>query len=84
MDTVTRALGSAIGGFIHTFNPEAVIIGGGLSEAGGSFLQAVEREVNARTSPSMRKACRILPAYVGADSGVIGAAAQVWHYQFAQ
>lgn len=81
MDCVTRALGTVVAGFIHTFNPEAIIIGGGVSEAGELFFKALDKEVHTRTTPAMRAECRILPAYVGADSGVIGAAAQVWHYQ---
>jgi glucokinase len=40
----------------------------------------LDEAVQARTSDSMRKVCRLLPAYVGADAGVIGAAAQVWYY----
>ncbi|MDB4866471.1 MAG: family transcriptional regulator [Cohnella sp.] len=80
MDRVIRALGSAIAGFIHTFNPEAVIIGGGVSETGSVFFESLDEAVQARTSDAMRQACRILPAYVGADAGVIGAAAQVWYY----
>ncbi|TJY44543.1 ROK family protein [Cohnella pontilimi] len=80
MDRVIRALGSAVAGFIHTFNPEAVIIGGGVSETGPVFLDALNEAVQARTSAAMSKACRLLPAYVGTDAGVIGAAAQVWHY----
>lgn len=80
MDTVFRALGAAVAGFIHTLNPQAVIIGGGVSGTGPVFFEALEKEVKARTSPGMRKVCRLLPAYVGADAGVIGAAAQVWLY----
>jgi glucokinase len=80
MDRVIRALASAVAGFIHTFNPEAVIIGGGVSETGPVFFDALDKAVQVRTSDAMRKACRLLPAYVGADAGVIGAAAQVWYY----
>lgn len=81
MEVVFRALGTAVAGIIHALNPQAVIIGGGISETGARFLEALEREVRHRTFPSMREACRVLPAYVGADAGVIGAAAQVWHYE---
>lgn len=80
MDRVIRALGAAVAGFIHIFNPQAVIIGGGISETGPVFFEALEKQVNKRATPGMLKVCRLLPAYVGADAGVIGAAAQVWHY----
>ncbi|WP_274650321.1 ROK family protein [Paenibacillus humicola] len=78
MALAIRALGTAVSGYIHAFNPEAVIIGGGVAEAGGPFFRALEAEVNDRTSSRMREACRILPAYIGSDAGVIGAAGQVW------
>ncbi|MCC3377393.1 ROK family protein [Cohnella sp. REN36] len=80
MDRALRALGAAIAGYIHMFNPEAVIVGGGVAEAGEPFFAALETQVRRRTSAAMRDACRLLPAYVGADAGVIGAAAQIWHY----
>ncbi|MBD2870180.1 ROK family protein [Paenibacillus arenilitoris] len=80
MDRVIRALASAVAGIIHAFNPQAVIIGGGVSGAGDAFFAALAKEAAARTSPSMRGDCRIVPAGVGANAGVIGAAAQVWHY----
>ncbi|ANA81301.1 ROK family protein [Paenibacillus glucanolyticus] len=80
MRIVIRALGSAIAGYIHTFNPEAVVVGGGVAQSGPRFLQALDQEVNARTSSYMRGCCRLIPANFGSDAGVIGAAAQVWHY----
>jgi glucokinase len=80
MDTAIRALASAIGGIIHTFNPQAIIIGGGVAEAGEPFFAALTKHAEARTSPSMWNDCRIMPASAGANAGVIGAAAQVWLY----
>lgn len=78
MDSVIRALSAAIAGLIHAFNPQAVIIGGGVAEAGEPFFAALTEQAEARTSPSMWNDCRIIPASVGANAGVIGAAAQVW------
>ncbi|QTH41518.1 ROK family protein [Cohnella sp. LGH] len=80
MGIAIRALAAAIAGYIHMCNPQAVIVGGGVSETGSVFLDELDREVRGRTSPSVRSAYRLLPAYVGNDAGVIGAAAQVWLY----
>jgi len=55
-------------------------VGGGVAEAGSAFLETLDLEVRNRTSPSVRSDYRLLPAYVGNDAGVIGAAAQVWLY----
>ncbi len=80
MGVAIRALAAAIAGFIHMCNPQGVIVGGGVSETGPAFLEELDREVRGRTSPSVGSAYRLLPAYVGNDAGVIGAAAQVWLY----
>ncbi|WP_035155549.1 ROK family protein [Cohnella thermotolerans] len=79
MDTALRALGAAVAGYIHAFNPQAVVIGGGVPEAAGpAFLEALNREVRSRTTPGMSGACRIRAASLGADAGVVGAGALVW------
>lgn len=80
MDIAIRALAAAIAGYIHMCNPQAVILGGGVAEAGAPFLNALDQEIKSRTSTAVRSAYRLLPAYVGNDAGVIGAAAQVWLY----
>lgn len=80
MEVVIRALATAVAGIIHTLNPQAIILGGGVSEAGALLMEALEREAALRTSPSMWANCRIIRSPLGSHSGVIGAAAQVWHY----
>jgi glucokinase len=80
MDIVIRALASGISGFIHTFNPEAVIIGGGVAQAGERFLHSIRQETERRTSAAMWKAVQLEPAAAGNHAGVIGAALQMWHY----
>lgn len=81
MDTVIRALAVSVSGFIHTFNPQAVIVGGGVASSGERFMNALDARVQEYTMPAMRRAARLLPAYRGASSGVIGAAAQHWFEQ---
>jgi glucokinase len=56
-------------------DPEAVIVGGGLGLAGGlyweSFVQATRAHIYAEDTRQLP----ILPAALGADVGIIGAAA---------
>lgn len=78
MSTVVQALGTGIAGMIHIFNPQAILLGGGVADAGEPLIAAVRKEAYRRTSARMRDACAILPASVGNRAGVIGAAAQVW------
>ncbi|MDQ1301711.1 MAG: glucokinase, partial [Chloroflexota bacterium] len=72
-----RALGVAITNVLYVLNPEAVVIGGGVAQAGEPFLAQVRAAVVECAMPEF--ACTpILPAALGADSGLVGAAAQVW------
>ncbi|MBP1961597.1 ROK family protein [Paenibacillus aceris] len=80
MEETIAVLGSALASLVHIFNPELIIIGGGVAEAGDGFLNGIRREMAARTMPSMHDGVRIEKAYRGNWSGMIGAALQVWEY----
>lgn len=80
MDETFAALGTALASLIHMFNPEVVIIGGGVTEAGEKFMNRVREEVSRRTMRSFLEGLRIEPAFQGNLSGMIGAALQVWEY----
>ncbi len=68
-------LGVGMAGVINTFEPELLAIGGGLSRAGGLFMEAAEREARARALPALSERVAISLARAGADAGVIGAGA---------
>jgi glucokinase len=69
-----RYLGVAIGSFINTFNPELVVIGGGVAGALGLMRRAMLREVKARAFSEAVAQTRIVKAALGAEGGVVGAA----------
>jgi glucokinase len=71
----TRALGAAVAGLVHVFDPEVIILGGQISMAGDSLFQEVEREVWWRTWGLLRRHVPVVPPQVSDPSGVIGAAA---------
>jgi glucokinase len=81
MNIVIKALSTGISGFIHMFNPQAVIIGGGVSEAGLPFFTEIRKETARRTVPAMWNVVDLIPSSVGVNSGIIGAAAQLWYYE---
>ena len=70
-------LGVAIAGFINVLDPELVVIGGKMSEAGQILMREIRRNVKGRTMPSRYKCPQIVRARLGADAGLIGAAALV-------
>jgi glucokinase len=68
-------LGVAIATFVNIFNPEVVVIGGGVMAAGDLLLDPARREVAARALPPSRDEVQIVAAHFGMEAGMIGAAA---------
>ncbi|MFF2886334.1 ROK family protein [Paenibacillus sp. NPDC057967] len=81
MDETIAALGSAITSLIHIFNPELIIIGGGVAESGAPLLERLRQEVSRYTMPSFAEGVQIETARLGNWSGMIGAALQAWEYE---
>ena len=68
-------LGIGLAGFVNVFNPEIIAIGGGAARAGDLILDAARHEVRLRAMSPSRDLVKIKEATLGADSGVLGAAA---------
>lgn len=81
MNETIAALGTAIASLIHLFNPELIIVGGGVAEAGKLLMERLREEVSRRAMPSLAEGVRIEAAYRGNWSGMIGAALQIWEYE---
>ena len=56
-------------------NPERFLIGGGIAAAGELLLAPIRRTVDRRAVPLQRRTAQIMPATLGDDAGVLGAAA---------
>ena len=68
-----RRLGVGIASFVNIFEPEHVVIGGGLSAAADLFLDTARDEAAARALPALFERVQISVARAGNDAGVIGA-----------
>jgi glucokinase len=68
-------LGVAITSLVNIFNPQVVVVGGGVIAAGELLLEPARAEVSARALPPSRDEVQILPARFGVEAGMIGAAA---------
>jgi glucokinase len=73
-EIVGSRLGVALTGFANIFEPEVIVIGGGVIAAGDLLLDPARRELRARALPPM-KATPVVAAELGEDAGMIGAAA---------
>jgi glucokinase len=67
-------LGVACSSFANIFQPDAIVVGGGVMAAGDLLLEPARRELRERALNPMNKT-PILEAILGNDAGMIGAAA---------
>jgi glucokinase len=65
--------GRTLGGLVNTLDPEAVILGGGVMQAGEPLWAPLEAAMRAEVLPSAA-GVPLRPAELGVDAGVIGAA----------
>jgi glucokinase len=80
-------LGIGIANAINTFDPDEVVIGGGVSLAGDLLLVPAERAARKHTVPGLGERTKIRVARHGPQAGVLGAAtvaAQEWALQRAR
>ncbi len=71
-------IGLAVASLVNVLNPAMVVFGGGVSKAGDLLLEPVRRVVRERAFQRPAAAVQIVPAALGDDVGVIGAAAVVY------
>jgi len=71
-------MASGIVSLINLFNPQRVIIGGGISEAGKFYIREIERRVSALAVPTGVGAAQIVAASLGNKAGIMGCAANVF------
>jgi glucokinase len=69
-----RNLGVGIANVVNIFNPQVVVIGGGVSEAGDLLLDPAREVVAERALAPARDEVRIEAAAFGPESGMVGAA----------
>jgi glucokinase len=68
-----RHLGVAMVSLANTFDPDVIVIGGGVSAVGDLMLDPAREELRTRALPPMNKTPVVL-AKLGGDAGMIGAA----------
>jgi glucokinase len=69
-----RFLGAGISNLLNIFNPEVVVVCGGVTQAGDRLFVPLRREVARRAFKPAVAVCRILPGELVGTAGVYGAA----------
>jgi glucokinase len=70
-------LGVAIAAVMNIMDLRTSIIGGGISAAGDFVIQAIQESVVRRVLKPLRKDIQVLPAQLGNNAGILGAAGLV-------
>lgn len=73
-----RGLGAGLASLLYVLTPEVVIFGGGISASAQFFLPAVQSEIEQRVLPTSREGLQLLPAALGNQAGMTGAARLAW------
>ena len=79
LDDAARGLGAGMVNVLHTFNPDVIVVGGGVSRNWDSLSPAVGAYIEAHAMSHIRKrGFKLLVSPLGDDIGLLGAAALVW------
>jgi glucokinase len=71
----SRFLGAGVANLLNIFNPDVVVIAGGVTQAGDALFDPLRREVRKRAFRPAVEACRIVPGELPGSAGVVGAVA---------
>ena len=67
-------LAAAIASFINAFDPEIIIIGGGIAQAGPALFDPLRKELDRFEWRPLGHTVQVIPAALGEKAGAIGAA----------
>ena len=84
METWRRALaglGAGTVSFVHVLNPEVIVVGGGVANAGEMLFAPLRDYVKRWAMPGFTEHLRIVPAELGNRVGILGAAVWAWRAQ---
>lgn len=70
-----RFLGAGIANLLNVFNPDVVVIAGGVTQAGETLFEPLRREARKRAFKPAVEGCRIVAGSLQGTAGVVGAVA---------
>lgn len=74
VERVVNALAIGVANFIHVFNPEVIVIGGGVSRAGDTLFKPLREKVEHLVMPSFKGTYQIVQSPLVEEAGILGAA----------
>ena len=68
-------LGAGVANLLNIFNPDVVVIAGGVTQAGAPLFEPLRAEVRRRAFRPAVESCKIVPGTLRGSAGVVGAVA---------
>ncbi len=70
-------IGIGVSNAINMLNPDKIVIGGGIAQAGDLLFDPIRTTVEVNALYQQLQACEVVPAQLGDNAGVLGGAAMV-------
>ncbi|MBN2355944.1 ROK family protein [candidate division KSB1 bacterium] len=80
IDETCHYLGAAIGNVVNIFNPEIIVIGGGVADAGDQFIAQIWQQTQKYAMAAALRGVKLVRAQLGNNAGMIGAIALAADY----
>jgi glucokinase-like ROK family protein len=75
-------VGDVLAGLVNFYNPEMIVIGGGVSNLGNLLLSSIRQTILHRSLPLATRDLQIVFSQIGSDAGVIGAVNLAMDYMY--
>jgi predicted NBD/HSP70 family sugar kinase len=75
-------VGDVLAGLVNFYNPDMIVIGGGVSKLGNLLLSSIRQAVLNRSLPLATRNLHIVFSASGSDAGIIGAVNLAMDYMF--
>ncbi len=79
LDTTVQYLAMGIANIVSILNPEVIVLGGGLFQAGEILLDPVRRDFKKWAQPLAAQKVRLELSHLGEDAGLYGAGKLAWN-----
>ncbi len=73
IDETCEYLGAALASLLNIFNPQIIVIGGGVADAGDEFIKKIWKATARRAMPPSLVGLKLVRAELGNDAGMVGA-----------
>ena len=73
LDTWTDEIAQGLAGMVHIFNPQLILIGGGVSAQQKLLIAPIAAKVKASVMPAFAEGLEIRAAQLHNDAGMVGA-----------